>query len=105
MAQFTVHENKNARTRGAFPYLLDVQSDLLEALDTRVVIPLVKAKTRTGKPITHLMPLLRIGANDYVLLVPQLAGIARRELGASVAVVAQHRTEIVAALDFLITGI
>jgi hypothetical protein len=39
------------------------------------------------------------------MLVPQLAGIAVSDLGVPVASAAEHRGEVVAALDFLITGI
>jgi toxin CcdB len=42
MSQFTVHKNKNPKSKSAFPYLLDVQSDLLADLQTRVVVPLAK---------------------------------------------------------------
>lgn len=50
MAQFIVYRNKNARTKPIFPFLVDVQSDLLEDLQTRVVIPLSKAAALTKKP-------------------------------------------------------
>lgn len=43
MSQFTVYANKNARTRKTFPCLIDIHSDLLEGLQTTVVIPLCKA--------------------------------------------------------------
>jgi len=46
-----------------------------------------------------------IEGQAFVLLVPQLAGIAANELGAAVTTIAQHRNDVVAALDFLITGI
>jgi len=39
------------------------------------------------------------------MLTPQLAGIPVRRLGTKVADLTQHRDEIVAALDLLITGI
>jgi toxin CcdB len=42
MGQFTVYENKNPRTKKAYPYLLDIQADLLEELRTTAVIPLCK---------------------------------------------------------------
>ncbi|MGH8711698.1 MAG: CcdB family protein, partial [Burkholderiales bacterium] len=42
MAQFDVYRNANPATRARIPYLLDVQSDLLEPLTTRVVVPLCK---------------------------------------------------------------
>lgn len=104
MPQFTVYRNKNARTKSAFPLLLDVQSDLLEDLQTRVVIPLTKAAGLTKKPLAHLTPALPFDGEDYVLLTPQLAGIGRGELGAAVGSLAQERAAILAAMDFLLTG-
>ena len=42
MAQFDVHRNSDAATREHSPYILDVQSNLLSHLATRVVVPLVR---------------------------------------------------------------
>ena len=78
MAQFTVCRNKNPQTRSAVPFLLDVQNGLLADLETRVVVP--------------LCPL-------------SLAGIPKSELGVPVTRVEQYRFEIIAAIDFLLTGI
>jgi toxin CcdB len=102
--QFAVYRNRNARTRAQFPLLVDVQSDLLEDLQTRVVIPLSKAAALTKKPMGQLMPLLQFEKEVYVLLTPQLAGIARSELGPSAGTLAARRDTILAALDFLLTG-
>ena len=44
MAQFDVYLNPNSSTRRNIPYLLDVQADLLDAMATRVVVPLVLAE-------------------------------------------------------------
>jgi toxin CcdB len=52
-----------------------------------------------------LTPVVDIDGGKYLLLVPQLAGIAANELGPAVSNVSSHRDEIVAALDFLITGV
>lgn len=105
MPQFSVYKNKNARTKAAYPYLVDVQSDLLEPLQTRVVVPLAKLTALRKKPIRDLTPVIDIDGQKYLLLIPQLAGVARSELGSPVASVSAHRNEIIAALDFLITGI
>jgi toxin CcdB len=105
MPQFAVHKNKNPKTKAAYPYLLDVQSELLDSLETRVVIPLAKLTALRKSPIKDLTPVLEIDGHAYLILVPQLAGIPRSELGPTVAVVGHHRNQIVAALDFLITGI
>ena len=104
MEQFTVYRNKNPRTKTAFPLLVDVQSDLLEDLQTRVVIPLTKAAALTRKPMSHLTPTLAFDGEDYLLMTPQLAGIARTELGTPVGNLATARQSIIAAVDFLLTG-
>jgi toxin CcdB len=104
MAQFAVYRNKNPRSKAAFPLLVDVQSDLLEDLQTRVVVPLTKAAALAKKPLTHLTPILRFDGEEYVLLTPQLAGIGRSDLGPPVGSLSSERQAIIAAMDFLLTG-
>lgn len=105
MPQFSVYKNKNPKTRSTYPYLVDVQSDLLSDLGTRVVVPLIKRTALTKKPIKNLMPIVRVDGQEFIMMVPQLAGIATGDLGVPTASAAQHRGDVVAALDFLITGI
>lgn len=105
MAQFAVHENTNPATRAAVPLLLDVQSDLLAELGTRVVVPLYTASAMQGKMLITLTPRFEIEGEPYVMMTPQMAGIAKKQLGAKVADLAAQRDEIIAALDLLITGI
>jgi toxin CcdB len=102
--QFTVHRNKSPRTKGTFPYLVDVQSDLLDQLQTRVVIPLTRVAGLAKKPLSHLTPTLTFNGEAYVLMTPQLAGVARTELGAPAGSLAAQRHAIVAAMAFLLTG-
>ena len=104
MAQFAVYRNKNPRTKAAFPFLVDVQSDLLEPLNTRVVIPMTKAPALAKKPVSHLTPEVSFNDDRYVLLTPQLAGIGRAELGPHAGTLANERQAILAAVDFLLTG-
>jgi toxin CcdB len=104
MTQFTVYRNKNARTKALFPLLVDVQSDLLEDLQTRVVIPLSKAAALTKKPVSHLMPVLKFDGASYILMTPELAAIDQRDLGAATGSLAERRDAIIGAIDFLLTG-
>jgi len=104
VAQFSVYRNKNARTKATFPYLVDVQSDLLEPLNTRVVIPMTKAAALTRKPVSHLTPEVSFNGDRYVLMTPQLAGVGRAELGSHAGTLVDERQVIMAAIDFLITG-
>jgi toxin CcdB len=106
VGQFTVHRNRNAATKVRFPLLLDVQSDLLSELGTRVVVPLTPATVATRRTAMRtLTPILVVEGKDYLMVTPQLAGIAARELGSAVADVSAQRPTMLAALDFLITGI
>ena len=104
MAQFDVHENPSQETNGSVPFLLDLQSDLLEPMATRVVAPLYREEL-IGPPTTKLMPRFEIGGRSLVLSTPEMAGVSRSRLGPRVGSLAEHRSEIIAALDMLFTGI
>lgn len=105
MRQFTVYKNTNASTKAAVPFLLDIQSDLIAELGTRVVVPLYTAAAMKGKVLKTLTPIFNIEGKQYVMVTPQLAGIAKKQLGNQVADLSAQRDEIIAALDLLITGI
>ncbi|MDP2226063.1 MAG: CcdB family protein [Moraxellaceae bacterium] len=105
MSQFTVHRNTNSATKVSIPFLLNVQSDLIKDLGTRVAVPLYPAATMKGKTIHTLMPIFEIDGKPYVMMTPQLAGIPTKLLGATVADLSTRRDDIISALDLLITGI
>ena len=105
MAQFTAYENPNTATNKTYPYLLDIQSDLLDDLRTTVVIPLCATNLVGKAAITKLCPTLEIKGKRFIGLTQQIAGIDRRSLGKGVCNLSQYRSEIIAALDFIISGI
>jgi len=104
MAQFDVYANPNPETKRTIPYLLDVQTDLLSNLTTRVVIPLYSVSAM-GKAAKHLNPKFSINKTTVILSTAELAGVTLNRLGENVCSLKEHRNEIIAALDFLITGI
>lgn len=105
MAQFTVYRNRNPGTKAEYPLLLDVQTDLLDELTTRVVVPLTRAAGLMRRPIRNLMPVVTVDGEEYVALTQDLAGTDKSSLGPRVASVIEQRDAIVAALDFLVTGV
>jgi len=105
MAQFDVYRNSDSSSRKRFPLLLDIQADVLDTLDTRVVVPLAELDERSAPPITGLMPVFGIEGGQVVMHTAEMAGIARKALGPKVSSLAGHRHEIVAALDFVISGV
>ena len=68
MARFDVY--RHPRGRGC---LLDVQSNVISALKTRVVIPLLPPSD-VPQPIPHLHPQLLVGG-ERLLLATQLLGV------------------------------
>ena len=104
MAQFDVHRNRDGHTRDLYPYLLDLQTDMLDRLATRVVAPLAVAEG-LGPPIGLLNPTFEIEGVAVVLSTQELAGVHREVLGDVVTSLAQQRAEIIAALDLLFSGI
>ena len=105
MAQWALHRNPNPGTRKDIPYLLDVQSDLLAALDTRVVVPVFTRKAAPARTMARLTPELKIGDELLVVMTPQMAGVRIKDLGAAAGDLSAHRAEILASLDLLLTGI
>ncbi|HXE98041.1 MAG TPA: CcdB family protein [Dongiaceae bacterium] len=103
MAQFDVYTNPNPETKRSIPYLLDVQDDLLSNLATRVVIPLY-SESAMGKAAKLLNPQYSIKRTTVIMSTAELAGVSVNSLGDKVYSLKEHRNEIMAALDFLITG-
>ncbi|MGD0958552.1 MAG: CcdB family protein [Methylomonas sp.] len=103
MAQFTLYRNTNRQTQDRYPFLLDVQNDFLEALKTRLVIPVVKLADH--KPILRLNPVFSWEQVRYMLIVQEMAAIPSNNMGEKVTDLEALRAEILAAIDLLITGI
>ena len=100
MAQFDVYLNTNRDTKERTPYLLDIQHDLLDALSTRMVVPLVLGI----HPIKHLNPSFIVEGETVYLLTTEMAGAPASILGKKVMSLQKSRQEIIGAVDFLITG-
>jgi len=103
MPEFRVYRN-TAASCDHYPFLIDVQSELLSALATRLVIPLV-ASAGFGKAIKNLNPTVTIGGTHYSALAQQMAAVPRAMLGEAVEGAEVDRGQILSAIDFLVTGI
>lgn len=104
MAHLDVFANPDADTAKAIPFLLDIQSNLLDGLPTRVVIPLAYPEAIETLPILRLNPKVSVAETALVALTQDMAALPRRILKAPVANLSSQREEILAAVDFLCTG-
>jgi toxin CcdB len=98
MARFDVYANPDLAERKSTPYLLDVQNDHIDALATRVVIPL-RREAAFGPRARNLNPLLAVGAERVVLDAAALAAVPLAELKKRVANLGAERGAIQEALD------
>lgn len=105
MSQFRAYENPNKATRKTYPYLLDIQSNLLDDLRTTVVVPLCPASLAGKAAIGKLCPTVEIAGKHFVALTQQVAGVDRKSLGKEICDLSQYRSAVIAALDFIISGI
>lgn len=105
MAQFIVYKNPSSRTKKLYPLLLDIQSNLLDELRTTTVIPLSPSSISGSSAITKLCPQIDIEGKPYIAMTQQIAGVDRSVLGKEAYDLSAYRSEIIAALDFIISGI
>jgi len=103
MARFDVCLNPNPDSVAAVPYLLEVQSDLLESVNTRVVVPLALLSER-GQPAEYLNPQFEIEGVQVVMVTEQIAGVPERALGKNLLSLEVQRDQIMDAIDFLFRG-
>ena len=101
--QCDVHRNL-ADATGEIPYLLDIQADMLSALQTRVVVPLI-LREAFGRPIARLHPVFTIETRPVVMATHLTAAIRRSSLGAVVVSFQSERDTILNAVDVLWSGV
>jgi len=104
MAQFDIYHNPDPETRHKIPYLLDVQTNMLGQLATRVVIPLVVA-SKIGKIAKKLNPKIEIEKVTLAMSTAEITAVSSHILTEKVSSLAERREEIIAALELLFTGI
>jgi toxin CcdB len=86
MARFDIHRPRD----GGAEYLLDVQSDLLDHLRTRVVVPLLSPAS-VPLDLRDLHPRLVVEGTELLAATQLLSAVRRQELGPVVASVADQR--------------
>ncbi|MGZ8174556.1 MAG: CcdB family protein [Methylobacter sp.] len=87
------------------PYFLDVQSNLLQRLGDRIVIPLRRRDRFAAVNLpANLTPTFEIEGAECLLETPKLAAAPLRLLKTPIASLASGQFEITAALDLLFQG-
>ncbi|KQP43172.1 CcdB family protein [Pseudorhodoferax sp. Leaf274] len=100
MARFDVYANPDPAERRTIPFFLDIQSDHLEALETRVVVPLHLGERFMG-PVRRLNPELIVIDKTVVMDTASIGAIPIGDLRRPVANLADQQSHIQDALDTL----
>lgn len=101
MARFDVYRYNDR----VAPLVVDVQSDLLNELDTRVIIPLAPKENVYDHLLPKLKPALEIEGRTYLLITTDITVVWRSSLGQCVTNIENpYRQEITDSIDFLLQG-
>lgn len=84
-------------------YILDVQTDLLSGLNTRVVVPLMIISD-TPKLAKYLNPTFNIDGEEVAMMTQFLAAIPESELSNHIDNLCEFHHEISSALDMIFSG-
>lgn len=98
MARYDVFPNPDGRG-----FLLDVQSDLLDGLNTRVVVPLM-SQGSAPKPAKRLNPQFELAGKPYVMVTQFISAVPLSILKTPEANLSAQFSEITVAIDMLTQG-
>lgn len=105
MAQWDVYDNPSPRARADFPFLVDVQNNLLAQLGTRFVIPLAADAATAPRLPRRLSPTFEINGLR-VLAVPHESGpVDASVLRRPVVSLRDQAHLLIDALDAVISGV
>ncbi len=105
MAQWDVFANPSPRMREALPYVVVLQSDLLDELGTRLVAPLARHMPAPTSMTTRLSPKLEVQGEWLTLLAQEIAPVEARSLRLALGSLRTEAHRIVDALDAVVSGV
>lgn len=98
MARFDIYKMTNGEG-----FLLDVQTDLLSGLNTRIVVPLLQ-RAEAPIPAQRLNPVFEAENVEVVMATQFMAAVPETELKEVVGSLGESQNEISVALDMLFSG-
>lgn len=98
MAKYDVYPNPDGPG-----FVLDVQADLLEALNTRVVVPLLPS-AMAPTPARRLNPVFVIKGADFTMMTQYMSAVPRAMLRTPQVSLKDQFSAITDAIDMLVQG-
>jgi toxin CcdB len=104
MAQYDVFINPSNSAAAGIPYVVVIQSDLLDALATRLTMPLAVLDFQ-GKVPTALCPAIMVKGQRLHALAHYAAPLPAKVLRRPVDNVAAQASALVSAMDAMLSGL
>ena len=102
---YSLSKNPSKTSSKFYPYLVDIQSNYISEIDTRIVIPLGRVESFKNQIMKKLQLEIHYKDEALVLMNPQIASISKKLLKSPLGSLEHLKQEIIDALDFAITGI
>jgi toxin CcdB len=96
MARFDLHRARDG-------YLLDVQSNLITNVGTRLVVPMFPTGS-VPRVLTKLHPVFEIDGEPHLMATHLMGAVPAPDLGPVVGSLDRHYDRIVAAIDMIFLG-
>lgn len=103
--QFDVFENPSPRLRDIYPYVVDIQCDLLSSLATRMVVPLAITTLASKDLPRRLCPTFTVNGQSLMLVPFEAAPLDKRLLKTNVVSLWNQSNDIITAMDAVLSGI
>ncbi len=103
VAQYDVFANPSSSAATGIPYVVVIQSDLLDALATRLTMPLAVLEF-AGKVPTSLCPVIMVKGKRLHALAHYAAPLPAKLLRRPVDNVAAQASALVSAMDAVLSG-
>jgi len=98
MAKYDIHEFGKEKN-----LVVDLQTDLLDDLNIRVVAPLMQ-KDVAPKPAQYLNPIFENAGTEYVMVTQFLSVVPAPQLGQPVGNLSDKASDITRAIDMVFQG-
>ncbi|WP_323658551.1 type II toxin-antitoxin system toxin CcdB [Pectobacterium versatile] len=100
--QFIVYGYKRS---SHYKMFVDVQSDIVETPNRRMVIPLIASHHLSEKVNKTLFPQIRIDGENYRLMTTELSSVPVEVMGEEIADLGEYADEIKDAINLMFWGI
>jgi toxin CcdB len=105
MAQFDVYPNPQQMARDRYPYVVNIQSPLLDGLPSRFVVPLSSVGAQAANLPKRLIPEIDVLGRKLTFMPHLAAPVPAHQLSKAVTNLEDRHFELVSAMDVVSSGV